>query len=159
MRSTLTHPFGLTVLVVSVLIAGAMRFLTQLDRWEGMAIWVALWGLLGYGISAFAVSRWQPAPSGPELVSLQSIRQFIERELAERQEAHDTELTRTLTDALVLPPATHLDRHRPIERQARCEIGPFIAKLLSPRRRGKKRPPPGEPVPASRPPETWFSDD
>ena len=56
MRTALTHPFGLTVLTTSLLVAAAMRYLPPLERWDGQATWVALWGFLGYGISAYAVT-------------------------------------------------------------------------------------------------------
>ncbi|MDP6452342.1 MAG: hypothetical protein QF898_03445, partial [SAR202 cluster bacterium] len=115
MRTALTHPFGLTVLTTSLLVAAAMRYLPPLERWDGQATWVALWGFLGYGISAYAVTRWQPAPSGAELVTLQSIRQYIEGELALRQESHSTELTRTLSEAI-----SYIDR----------QVEPLLAHLM-----------------------------
>ncbi len=63
MRFASLHPFGLTLLAASVLLAGAMRLLPGLDRWSEQAPWLLIWGLLAYAASVTALrGSGPPAP-------------------------------------------------------------------------------------------------
>ena len=53
--SAVLHPFGLTLLAASVLLAGATQLLPGLDRWSGQAPWILIWGLLAYASSVTAL--------------------------------------------------------------------------------------------------------
>ena len=57
MRAVLLHPLGPTLLVGSLLLAGAMRLLPGLDRWSALAPWILFWGLLGYTVAVVALLR------------------------------------------------------------------------------------------------------
>ena len=62
MRAVIFHPLGLTLLIVSLLLAGAMRFLPGLERWAAQASWIVFWGLLAYTTSAVAL-LWSRSPA------------------------------------------------------------------------------------------------
>ena len=47
------NPFGLILLLASLVLAGLVLFV--LDRWSGQALWIVLLGLLGYGASVAVV--------------------------------------------------------------------------------------------------------
>ena len=64
MRFATLHPFGLTLLAASVLLAGAMRLLPGLDRWSEQAPWLLIWGLLAYAASVTALRGSGPAAPG-----------------------------------------------------------------------------------------------
>lgn len=69
MRGALRHPFGLALLIASLLLAGAMWFLPALEPWSAQAPWVLLLGLLAYAAAVAVVHRrrpvWEPS-SGSE---------------------------------------------------------------------------------------------
>ncbi len=67
MRDALRHPFGLTLLITSLLLAGVMRFLPALESWSAQALWVLLLGLLAYATSLLTLHRTRPHPFAPEL--------------------------------------------------------------------------------------------
>jgi hypothetical protein len=72
MRSALRHPFGLALLIPSLLLSGLMRFLPGLERWSAEALWVLLLGLLAYAASVASLWRWRPGPPdspGPLVIS------------------------------------------------------------------------------------------
>ena len=54
MRTVLLHP-GLTILGVSLLLAGALRLAPGLDRWSGLVPWMLFWGLLAYMASVVGI--------------------------------------------------------------------------------------------------------
>ena len=61
MLKALLHPFGLTLLLASLVLAGLV--LSVLDRWSGEALWIVLLGVLAYAASVAAVGwRWPGAP-------------------------------------------------------------------------------------------------
>ncbi len=103
-RATLGHPFGLTLLMATFLLAAAMRFLPMLERWSAQVPWVLAWGLLAYAATVIALRRSPAGMSGPELRKLQSIRRAMEARLAERRAAEGSkrpsELTRILSEAI-----------------------------------------------------------
>ncbi len=55
MQKTLLHPFGLALVIVSLVLAGLMLFV--LDRWSGQALWIVLLGLLAYAASVAVLRR------------------------------------------------------------------------------------------------------
>jgi hypothetical protein len=55
MRVVLFHPLGLTLVIASLLLAGAIRFLPGLDRWSAQSPWILFWGLLAYTASVVAL--------------------------------------------------------------------------------------------------------
>ena len=64
-RVALMHPFGLTLLLASVLLAAVVLLKAP---WSGRGIWLFVWGILAYGASAAVVllrSRPIPDPSPP----------------------------------------------------------------------------------------------
>jgi ribosome-associated translation inhibitor RaiA len=76
MRAVFFHPLGPTVLIASLLLAGATRFLPGLDRWSAQAPWILFWGILGYTASVVAL-LW----SRPEALSARS--ELVEADLSE----------------------------------------------------------------------------
>ena len=67
MRSMILHPFGLVLLIASLVLAGAMRFAPGLGGGSADAPWVLFWGLLAYGASVIGLLRSRPDVSAPEL--------------------------------------------------------------------------------------------
>ena len=57
MRGALWHPFGIMLLLASLVLAGLV--LSVLDRWSGQALWIVLLGLLAYA-ATIAVLHRQP---------------------------------------------------------------------------------------------------
>ena len=107
MRNALRHPFGLTLLVATIVLAGGMRFLPalerSLERWSGQALWILLWGLAVYAVAVVALRLSRPAPSAPELRQLEAIRRMMQARLTERRTAEggtSSELTHVLADAI-----------------------------------------------------------
>lgn len=68
MRSALRHPFGLALLIASLLLAGIMGFLPGLERWSAAALWVLLLGVLAYAASVIALHRTETGPSAKSSV-------------------------------------------------------------------------------------------
>jgi len=58
MLKALLNPFGIALLLASLVLVGLM--LSVLDRWSGQAIWISLVGLIAYAASA-AVIYLQPS--------------------------------------------------------------------------------------------------
>ncbi len=58
MRNAMLHPFGLTLLLASVMLAGLMLF--ALDRWSRQAHWIILLGVLAYAASTAVLHRARP---------------------------------------------------------------------------------------------------
>ena len=119
MRAALQHPFGLTLLVASLLLTLVMGLWLGAGPLPGWTPWtLPAWGLLAYAASVFAVRRWQPEPSEPELRQLYSIRRVMEATLAERKTARGgglSELNRILSEAIA-----HLDK----------QVAPALRQLL-----------------------------
>ncbi len=112
----LGHPFGITLMAVTLLLAGTMWWRIGLDTW--VILGIALLGLLAYFASVFAVGLWQPEPSEPGLRQLYSIRRSMEATLADRKAARGSgpsELERVLFEAI-----SHLDR----------QVAPALRQLL-----------------------------
>ena len=63
MRRALRHPFGPVLLIISLVLAGLMRFLPGLERWSDQALWVLLLGLLAYAASVIALYRTRTGDS------------------------------------------------------------------------------------------------
>lgn len=110
-RAALLHPFGLTVLVASVLLVPAVRFLPGLESFSRWVLWALPLGFVAYVSSVIALRLAPPEPrrqlSDPELVELDSIRKSMTAQLEERRAAGDSapsELTRMLSEAI-----DHLD--------------------------------------------------
>ena len=78
MRSLVLHPFGLVLMITSLVLAGAMRFAPGLGVGSGEARWVLFWGLLAYGASIIGLLRSRPDVSAPEQGGLDTIGQFSE---------------------------------------------------------------------------------
>ncbi len=78
MRAVLFHPLGLTLVIASLVLAGAMRFLPGLDRWYAQSPWILFWGFLAYTASLVAL-LW----SGAGLEELSSTGQSAEANLSE----------------------------------------------------------------------------
>ncbi len=57
MRNALLHPFGLTLFLASLVLAGLMFFV--LDRWSGQALLVIILGFLAYAASTAVIHRWR----------------------------------------------------------------------------------------------------
>ena len=118
MVAALRHPFGVTLLVASLLLAVAVRFLPGLERWSALAPWVLLWGLATYATSVVGLHRSRPTPSEPELRELDSVRRLMKAKLDEREAANSespTELVRVLAEAI-----RHVDK----------QIAPALTQLL-----------------------------
>ena len=57
MRGALRHPFGLVLLIASLLLAALMGYMPGLERWSDQALWVLLLGLLAYAASIIVLYR------------------------------------------------------------------------------------------------------
>ena len=111
MRAALRHPFGITLLIASLLLAIAVRLIPVLERWSAQAPWVLLLGITAYVASVVALQRSVPESrldlSMPEMRELNSIRSVMQSELANRKGAEvggSSELSRMLSEAII-----HLD--------------------------------------------------
>ena len=56
-QKALLHPFGLTLFLASLVLAGLMFFV--LDRWSGQALLVIILGFLAYAASTAVIHRWR----------------------------------------------------------------------------------------------------
>ena len=82
MRFASLHPFGLTLLAASVLLAGATRLLPGLDRWSAQAPWVLIWGLLAYAAAVTALRG--SGPPAPGLGTPRTVAELMEAAAAAR---------------------------------------------------------------------------
>lgn len=118
-RAAVGHRFGLSLLIATLLLAAAMRFLPGLERWSAQAPWVVAWGLLAYAATVIVLRRSRTDVSAPELRNLHAIRRAMEARLAERRASEGSsgpsELTRILSEAIV-----QLDR----------QVEPALSQLL-----------------------------
>ncbi|MDA1298367.1 MAG: hypothetical protein O3B04_10305 [Chloroflexi bacterium] len=118
-RAAIQHPFGITVLALSLLLALAMMLVPAMEVWSGWAPWVLAWGVLCYGASVMAVSRTRPTPREPELRQLEAVRRMIRAKLSERKAAEGwsrSAVTRILEDA-----------HENLERRIIPAMGELLA--------------------------------
>ena len=71
MHTLLAHPFGITIVTASLLMAGTVRFLPGLDLWSGQAAWILFCGVLAYAASTVALLWPRPdgSPAGPDELS------------------------------------------------------------------------------------------
>ena len=102
MKAAIQHPFGITLLAMSLLLALAMILVPAMETWSSWTPWVVVWGLCCYGASVFAVSRTRPTPNEPELRELESVRRMIKSKLKERKASEGwsrSAVTRTLEEA------------------------------------------------------------
>ena len=67
MQKTLLHPFGLTLFLASLVLAGLMFFV--LDRWSGQALWMIILGFLAYAASTAVLHRWPTDVRAASIVS------------------------------------------------------------------------------------------
>lgn len=67
MQKALLHPFGLTLFLASLVLAGLMFFV--LDRWSGQALWMIILGFLAYAASAAVLHRWPTDVRAASIVS------------------------------------------------------------------------------------------
>lgn len=70
LRDALRHPFAAALLITSLLLAGAMRFLPPLDPWSRQAPSIVVLGLVAYAASVAAICRWRPSPLQPVISDL-----------------------------------------------------------------------------------------
>ena len=101
-KAATQHPFGITVLAMSLLLALAMTRVTAMASWASWAPWVVVWGLVCYAASVFAVSRTRPTPNAPELRELEAVRRMIKTKLKERRSSEGwsrSGVTRILEEA------------------------------------------------------------
>jgi hypothetical protein len=133
MYAPLRHPFGLSLLAVSAMLAVAAHLLPLPQRLEDFAPWILVWGAVAYAGTAFALKMVRPVPSAPELRELYYVRQFMARELSKQKARSGNEvaqLTRVLSEAI-----RHLDRQvapelqRLLERH--CELNGSLARYSS----------------------------
>lgn len=86
-RAGLRHPVGLILLLASVLMAAAAVSLPTLAQWSARAVWLLLWGLLAYFVTAAVVALSSAVPPYPALRKLRKIRRAIARLLGELKAA------------------------------------------------------------------------
>jgi hypothetical protein len=122
MNEALRHPFGLTLLVASLILAVSVRLIPALDRWSAQAPWVLVLGIVAYVASVVAIQRSVPESrpdlSTEELRELNLIRKVMQAEHDTRILAdggRSSELTRMLSEAII-----HLDK----------EVTPALQQLL-----------------------------
>ena len=63
MLKALLHPFGIMLLLASLVLAGLV--LSVLDRWSGQAVWIVILGLLAYAATIAVVHRTRAVPGQP----------------------------------------------------------------------------------------------
>ena len=133
MYAPLRHPFGLSLLAISAMLAVAAQFLPFPQRLADFAPWILLWGFTAFIVSALAVKMVRPVPSTPELRELDSVRHFMAMELSKQKARGGDEvaqLTHVLSEAI-----RHLDRQvapelqRLLERH--CELNGSLARYKS----------------------------
>jgi hypothetical protein len=108
MMDALKHPFGVTLILLSLGLAVAMVLIDALEEARGWAPVVVGIGVFGYLVSAVAVSVTRPTPRSPEMRRLDSVRRMIKSKFNERKGSEKrpySPLTRTLGEA-----HSHLDR-------------------------------------------------
>ena len=64
MRTALRHPFGLSLVIATLLLVGLTRFVPGLEPWSARAPWILLSGVLAYVASVIILYRSGPAPIG-----------------------------------------------------------------------------------------------
>jgi hypothetical protein len=103
LRTSLKHPFGMTVIVVSVVLSALLLTVPGLERWSPRASWVLMLGLATYVAIVFATAHTQPSVSAPELRTMHSVRKaFAARhaELSASSAGGQAELTSVLDAAV-----------------------------------------------------------
>lgn len=117
MRAALQHPLGITLLIASLLLAAAMRYLPVLKLWSGQSLLILLLGIASFLASVAVVRLKKSQFSAPELDELRSLRKFMETRLSERAESLQIapilrDIIRQL-DKQVIPALSRLlERHR-----------------------------------------------
>ncbi len=117
-KNALLHPFGVTLLLVSLGLAAAILLIESLEAARAWALVLAGIGIAGYVAGVVSVAITRPTPRTPEMRRLDSVRRMIKSKFEERKVSETrpySPLTRTLGEA-----HTHLDRR----------IMPAVAELL-----------------------------